>query len=110
MFGQLKERLAGWRHTLGVLERELLVFPLAVVLLATAAFWFGGKCAPWQTMGGGWVLPSLRRRLTVAPFGKSAFVGWRSFFFTSRLCGCSPAVWRRTDWTTGFTVIRRFAC
>ena len=52
MFGQLKERLAGWRPTLGVLERELLVFPLAVVLLATAAFWFGGTCASWQTWGG----------------------------------------------------------
>ena len=42
---------------LWVLERELLVFPLAVVLLATAAFWFGGKCAPWQTMGGGGYCP-----------------------------------------------------
>ena len=52
MFGQLKERLAGWRPTLGVLERELLVFPLAVVLLATATFWFGGTCASWQTWGG----------------------------------------------------------
>lgn len=53
MFGQLKERVAAWRPAFGVLERELLVFPLAVVLLATAAFWFGGKCALWQTWGGG---------------------------------------------------------
>lgn len=52
MFGQVKTWLAGWRPALGVLERELLVFPLAVVLLATAAFWFGGTCAPWQTWGG----------------------------------------------------------
>ena len=58
MFGQLKERLAGWRPTLGVLERELLVFPLAVVLLATATFCFGGTCAPWQTWGGGRYLSS----------------------------------------------------
>lgn len=57
MFGQLKERVAAWRPAFGVLERELLVFPLAVVLLATAAFWFGGKCAPWQTMGGGGYCP-----------------------------------------------------
>lgn len=98
MFGQLKERLAGWRPTLGVLERELLVFPLAVVLLATAAFWFGGKCAPWQTMGG--VLPSLRRRLTVAPFGKSAFVGWLFFCCVLPLSGCCPDVWQRMLSTT----------
>ena len=52
MFGQMKTWLVGWRPALGVLERELLVFPLAVVLLATAAFWFGGTCAPWQTWGG----------------------------------------------------------
>ena len=58
MFGQVKTWLAGWRPALGVLERELLVFPLAVVLLATAAFWFGGKCAPWQTWGGGRYLSS----------------------------------------------------
>ncbi|HIV09362.1 MAG TPA: hypothetical protein IAC79_04535 [Candidatus Spyradenecus faecavium] len=62
----MKTWLVGWRPALGVLERELLVFPLAVVLLATAAFWFGGTCAPWQTLGGGGIsllAASLDRRV-----------------------------------------------
>lgn len=36
------------RPAVSVLERMVLMFPLAVVLSATAAFWFGGVCAWWQ--------------------------------------------------------------
>lgn len=36
---------SGLRPALVVLERMVLAFPLAVVLSATAAFWFGGRCS-----------------------------------------------------------------
>ncbi len=39
---------SGLRPALVVLERMVLAFPLAVVLSATAAFWFGGRCSAWQ--------------------------------------------------------------
>ena len=52
MIDRMKSWMSAWRPAFGVLERELLVFPLAVVLLATATFWFGGTCASWQTWGG----------------------------------------------------------
>ena len=52
MIERMKSWMTAWCPALGVLERELLVFPLAVILLATATFWFGGTCASWQTWGG----------------------------------------------------------
>lgn len=39
---------SGLWPALVVLERMVLAFPLAVVLSATAAFWFGGRCSAWQ--------------------------------------------------------------
>lgn len=52
MFANLKSWLNAWRPALSVLERGALVFPLAVVLLATASFWWGGVCALWQVYDG----------------------------------------------------------
>lgn len=42
----------GLKPALVVLERMVLAFPLAVVLSATATFWFGGHCAGWQFLLG----------------------------------------------------------
>lgn len=53
MIERMKSWMSAWRPAFGVLERELQVFPLVVVLLVTATFWFGGTCALWQTWGGG---------------------------------------------------------
>ena len=64
---QLGRYYESWRPVLRVLERELLVFPLAVVLLATATFWFGGTCALWQTWGGvgiAFIVSALDRRVS----------------------------------------------
>ena len=40
------------RPSLAVWERMVFVFPLAVVLGATATFWFGGRCSPWHFAAG----------------------------------------------------------
>lgn len=95
----ISARLGGcyerWRPVLGVLERELLVFPLAVVLLVTATFWFGGTCALWQTwggrcrlFGGGVGSPSLMARARpwygALPFLSRSRVG--SFWVLGREC------------------------
>lgn len=72
----ISARLGGcyerWRPVLGVLERELLVFPLAVVLLVTATFWFGGTCSLWHTWGG------VAIAFLVAAFDRR--VSWRERF------------------------------
>ncbi len=36
------------RNALKMFERQVLVFPLLVVILACASFLFGGRCAAWQ--------------------------------------------------------------
>lgn len=37
-----------WEHAFRIFERQVLVFPLLVVLLTCVSFLFGGRCAAWQ--------------------------------------------------------------
>ena len=37
-----------WKEALGVFERQVLAFPVIVVLLASLSFLFGGVCSAWQ--------------------------------------------------------------
>ena len=39
---------SGARAAFALFERQVLVFPLLVVLLACVSFLFGGRCAAWQ--------------------------------------------------------------
>lgn len=48
MYSNLRNSFAALRLGFSVLERMLVTFPLLVVLLTTATFWFGGSCALWQ--------------------------------------------------------------
>ena len=69
-------------------ERQLLVFPVAAVLLAFASFLFGGSCAPWQ-----WHLAAvaalaagfLRRPPRAGIRGGLLFLAWMCVFWV----GCA---------------------
>lgn len=48
MDGNKQEKHRFWGAAIGVFERQVLIFPLLVVLLASASFLFGGRCSAWQ--------------------------------------------------------------
>lgn len=56
------------RQSLAVFGRQVLVFPLLVVVLACFSFFFGGRCAAWQW----WVAAGA---VVLAPFLRAR--GWR---------------------------------
>ena len=43
-----RRAVPGGNPTAAIFSRQVLVFPLLVVLLACASFLFGGHCAAWQ--------------------------------------------------------------
>lgn len=64
-----KEGLEIWKRGLRIFERQVLLFPLLVVILACVSFLLGGKCALWQWWTSVLIIVGL-------PFaGKS---GWRA--------------------------------
>ncbi len=82
---------------LAVFERQVLVFPLLVVLFACASFLFGGQCAAWQW----WTAVAA---VVLAPFARR--VQWRSALGAAGLfalllfalrCLIPPLVWDDTN-------------
>lgn len=82
---------------LGMFERQVLVFPLLVVVLACASFLFGGTCAAWQW----WTAVAA---VTLVPFARRD--QWRSALGAAGLfalllfalrCLIPPLIWDATE-------------
>ncbi len=75
-FNVAKPRPARTGTALETFERQVLFFPLVVVVLACASFLFGGRCAAWQwwtaiaaVVATPFVQKTTNRSWTDAPFG-----------------------------------------
>ena len=49
---KFETRQSLWPNSLWLFERQVLVFPLLVLLLACVSFGVGGRCSSWQWWGG----------------------------------------------------------
>ncbi len=85
--------LQGWKGRLSILERQIILFPLLVVLLACISLLLGGRCSVWQW----WTAVIL---VVAVPFVKKA--NWKyalasaslfAFFLFALRCLIPPLVW-----------------
>ena len=90
-------RGGAWAETVAIFERQVLVFPLLVVLFACTSFLFGGRCAAWQW----WTAVAA---VTLVPFARRG--QWRSALGAAGLfalllfalrCLIPPFVWDDTS-------------
>lgn len=84
-------------RALALFERQVLVFPLLVVLLACTSFLFGGRCAAWQwwtAVAAVVLVPFARRERWRVAWGAA---GLFALLLFALRCLIPPLVWDSTE-------------
>ena len=87
---------SGARAAFALFERQVLVFPLLVVLLACVSFLFGGRCAAWQwwtAVAAVVLVPFVRKDRRRAALGAA---GLFALLLFALRCLIPPLVWDDT--------------
>ena len=85
------------RAALAIFERQVLVFPLLVVVLACASFLFGGTCSAWQwwtAVAAVVLVPFVRKDRRRAALGAA---GLFALLLFALRCLIPPLVWETLD-------------
>jgi hypothetical protein len=83
-------------ESIAIFERQVLVFPLLVVVLACASFLFGGRCAAWQwwtAVAAVVLMPFVRKDRRRAALGAA---GLFALLLFALRCLIPPLVWDDT--------------